>query len=101
VMRIGGTPGSGDWELTTRFYLLSKDGRFHRGYGLPSVPGGDIRSFDFAQAERDDPGNTGRFARTGNKLVFKSAAGETAEGTVAENQLAVENLAFKKSALKP
>jgi len=101
VMRIGGTPGSGDWEITTRFYLLSKDGRFHRGYGLPSVPGGDIRTFDFAQAERQDAGNTGSFIRTGSKLVFRSAAGETVEGSLADNQLAVENLTFKKSALKP
>ena len=45
-MRIGGSPGSGDWEIATRFYLLSPDGRFHRGYGLPSVPGGDMRAFD-------------------------------------------------------
>ena len=50
VMRIGGPPGSGDWEIATRFYLLSADGRFHRGYGLPSVPGGDVRTFDYAKS---------------------------------------------------
>jgi hypothetical protein len=63
VMRIGGPPGSGDWEIATRFYLLSADGRFHRGYGLPSVPGGDVRAFDYAKAEREDAANTGTYTQ--------------------------------------
>lgn len=49
---FGGAPGSGSWTTATRFYLLSKDGRFHRGYGLPSVPGGELRNFDFAKLKK-------------------------------------------------
>ena len=101
VMRIGGPPGSGDWEIATRFYLLSADGRFHRGYGLPSVPGGDLRAFDFAKAEREDAANTGTYTLKGGRLTVRSRTGDTAEGKVAGSELAIDNTTFKKAALKP
>ena len=100
VMRIGGPPGSGDWEIATRFYLLSADGRFHRGYGLPSVPGGDLRTFDYAKAEREDAANTGTYTLKGGRLVLRSRTGDTVEGTIAGAELAVDNTTFKKAALK-
>ena len=101
VMRIGGPPGSGDWEIATRFYLLSADGRFHRGYGLPSVPGGDVRTFDYAKAEREDAANTGTYTRKGGRLVLRSRTGDTVEGTVTGAELTIDNTTFKKAALKP
>jgi hypothetical protein len=100
VMRIGGSPGSGDWEIATRFYLLSPDGRFHRGYGLPSVPGGNIRSFDFARAEREDGPNTGVYSVKGGRVQLRSRSGDTTEGEVMVGELKVDNMTFKKSALK-
>ena len=101
VMRIGGPPGSGDWEIATRFYLLSADGRFHRGYGLPSVPGGDVRTFDYAKAEREDAANTGTYTIKSGRLVLRSRSGDTVEGIIAGAELAIDNTTFKKSALKP
>ena len=99
VMRIGGAPGSGDWEVSTRFYLLW-NGRFHRGYGLPPVPGGALRNFDFGKAEREDPANTGTYSMKGGKLAFLPRSGEATEGTVSPGRLLVENAEFRKSALK-
>jgi hypothetical protein len=101
VMRIGGPPGSGEWEIATRFYLLSPDGRFHRGYGLPSVPGGDVRAFDYAKAEREDAANTGTYTLKGGRLLVRSRSGDTLEGTIAGAELAIDSTTFKKAALKP
>jgi hypothetical protein len=98
--RIGGAPGSGDWQIATRFYLLSPDGRFHRGYGLPSVPGGDVRTFDYEKAGREDAPNTGTYTVKANRLLLRARNGETAEGSVSGTELAIDNLTFKKAALK-
>jgi hypothetical protein len=98
---IGGAPGSGSWEIATRFYLLSKDGRFHRGYGLPPVPGGDVRNFDYAKAGREDRPNTGTYSVKGSRVVLRSSIGETLEGSIAGGELAIDSLKFRKSALKP
>ena len=98
--RIGGAPGSGDWRLATRFYLLSSDGRFHRGYDLPAAPGGDIRKFDYAKAAREDAPNTGTFTVKGGKVVLRTGGGETVEGSVSGDELAIDKMKFKKAALK-
>lgn len=98
--RIGGPVGSGDWLVATRFYLLSPDGRFHRGYNLPSASGGDVRRFDYAGAERADPGNTGTFALEGRRVVFRPRTGDTAQGELAGGELKVDNMTFRKAALK-
>ena len=100
VMRIGGPPGSGDWQVATRFYLLSKDGRFHRGYGLPSVPGGDVRNFDYAKAEREDAPNSGTYTLKGNRVFLRARGGDSVEGTVAAGELAIDNTTFKRAAAK-
>ena len=100
VMRIGGSPGSGDWQIATRFYLLSSDGRFHRGWGLPEAPGGNIRAFDYAKAGREDAPNTGTYTFKGGKVQLRTRGGETVEGSVAGGELAIDNLKFKKAALK-
>jgi hypothetical protein len=100
VLNIGGAPGSGSWQIATRFYLLSRDGRFHRGYGLPSVPGGDVRTFDYAKAEREDAPNTGTYTVKGGRLLLRARSGDTVEGSLAGGELKVENLTFKKAGLK-
>jgi len=98
--RIGGSPGSGDWRIATRFYLLSPDGRFHRGYDLPAAPGGNIRAFDYAKAEREDAANTGTFTVKGGRVQLRSRTGDVAEGQVAGEELKVDQMTFKKAALK-
>lgn len=98
--RIGGAPGSGDWRIATRFYLLSSDGRFHRGYDLPAAPGGDIRKFDYAKAAREDGSNTGTFSVKSGRVTLRTGGGETVEGMVGGDELKVDNMTFKKSALK-
>jgi hypothetical protein len=100
VMSIGGSPGSGSWQIATRFYLLSRDGRFHRGYGLPSVPGGDVRTFDYAKAEREDAPNTGTYTVKGGRLLLRARSGDTVEGSLAGGELKIENTTFKKAGLK-
>ena len=97
--RIGGAPGSGDWRLATRFYLLSPDGRFHRGYDLPAASG-NIRAFDYAKAAREDAANTGTFSVKGGKVTLRTGAGEIVEGSVGDAELKVDNMTFKKAALK-
>jgi hypothetical protein len=97
---VTGPPGSGSWEFATRFYLLSPDGRFHRGYGLPSVPGGNIRTFDYAKAEREDPPNTGTYTANGGRVVLRARTGETVEGSIIGGELAIENMTLKKAGLK-
>jgi len=98
--RVGGAPGSGDWRIATRYYLLSADGRFHRGYDLPPAPGGDIRKFDYAKAAREDAANTGTFTVKGGKVMLRTGGGETVEGSVSGEELAIDNMKFKKAALK-
>ena len=98
--RIGGAPGSGDWRLATRFYLLSPDGRFHRGYDLPAAEGGDIGKFDYAKAAREDAANTGTYTVRGGQVVLRTGGGETVEGVVRAGELKVDNMTFKKAALK-
>jgi hypothetical protein len=97
---IGGVPGSGDWRIATRFYLLSPDGRVHRGYDLPAAPGGNIRAFDYATAAREDAANTGTFSVEAARLTLRTGAGETVEGVVDGDGLAIDNMKFKKAALK-
>jgi hypothetical protein len=100
VAQIGGPPGSGSWQLATRFYLLSPEGRFHRGYGLPAAPGGDVRAFDYAKAAREDAHNTGTYTVKAGRLELRTGTGETEQGSVTGDELAVEKNTFKKAALK-
>jgi hypothetical protein len=97
---VGGSPGSGTWQIATRFYLLSPDGRFHRGYGLPEAPGGNIGAFDYAKAEREDAPNTGTYTVKGGRVLLRTRSGDTVEGRVAGGELAIDNMTFKKAALK-
>lgn len=95
VFDVTGPPGSGERVVATRFYLLSADGRFHRGWGLPSLPGGQVSSFDFAAMESDDPYNTGRYTVEGEVVEFVPAAGEPEPGALTEDALLAEQLRFE------
>lgn len=98
VFDVTGPPGSGERVVATRFYLLSGDGRFHRGWGLPSVPGGRPGSFDFASMEAEDPYNTGRYTTDGEVIRLSPAAGEADTGVVTGDALLAEQLRFELAA---
>lgn len=72
---LGAPTGSGSWMPGTRFYLLSSDGKVHRGYGLPKAPGGDIRRFDFEKAKLEDPQNSGEFVVEGARVILRLGGG--------------------------
>jgi len=59
-----------------------------------------IRKFDYAKAAREDGPNTGTFSVKGGKVTLRTGAGETVEGSVGGSELKVDNMTFKKSALK-
>ena len=62
--------GYGRTVVASHWYLFSGDGRVHRGYDDPVVPGGDVRRFDFETARRADPDNSGTYTTSGNQLVM-------------------------------
>jgi hypothetical protein len=53
--------GSGYYTNALHYYLFSADGRVYRAYDKLELPGGDVGRFDFDAAERNDPGNSGRY----------------------------------------
>lgn len=95
VFDVTGPPGSGERVVATRFYLLSGDGRFHRGWGLPSLPGGQVASFDFATLEAEDPYNTGTYTQDGDAIVLAAKAGGTEAGVLTRDALLAEQLRFE------
>ncbi|SBS70436.1 hypothetical protein [uncultured Microbacterium sp.] len=94
VFDVTGPPGSGERVVATRYYLLSGDGRFHRGWGLPSVPGGDIAAFDFAAVETEDAYNTGTYTVEGERILFHPMTGDEEAGVFDGDRLHAEQLSF-------
>jgi len=89
--------GGTDWISTTEFYLLSPEGRVYRGYDLPEVPSGDLRRFDYEQARRADPGNSGSYTTSGNEVTI-TVGGESISATRAEpDELEIRGTKFKRS----
>src|SRR6266545_229533 len=92
---FGGPAGSGHWYLGTAFYLFSADGRVFRGYDLPEAPGGDIRRFDFARAQREDPENSGTYTVQRDRVIM-SINGETTVATRSGDQLEIEGTKYER-----
>jgi hypothetical protein len=63
--------GSGGFVQARHMYLFSDDGSVYRAYDGISAPGGDVRRFDFDQASRADPVNSGVYAITGTQLTIR------------------------------
>ncbi|HEX7286742.1 MAG TPA: hypothetical protein VF532_11215, partial [Candidatus Angelobacter sp.] len=90
----------GQWMTSTRFYLLSEDGRFYRGHRLPSAPGGDIRRFDYQHAREVDPENSGTYRVTGNELIFEIASQNPIKVPLpVEGQVKIEAITYKRQPL--
>jgi hypothetical protein len=90
----------GQWMASTRFYLLSDDGRFYRGHRLPSAPGGDIRRFDYQHAREVDPGNSGTYRVSGNEIIFEIATQNPIKAPLpVDGQVKIEGITYKRQAL--
>jgi hypothetical protein len=88
--------GGSEWTTSTEFYLLSPDGKVYRGHGLPEVPGGDLSRFDYEKARRADPGNSGTYAATGNRLTI-AVGDERITATLAGQELEIRGTKFRRS----
>jgi hypothetical protein len=62
--------GYGRFVPASHWYLFSGDGRVHRGYDDPVAPAGDVRRFDFDNARRTDPDNSGTYTVQGAQLIL-------------------------------
>ena len=97
VFDVTGPPGSGERVLATRFYVLSASGRFHRGWDLPSVPGGVVDEYDFAGAEAEDPSNAGFYDVEGDGATFRPHSGDPEPGVLEPGALVVEGRRFERA----
>jgi hypothetical protein len=89
--------GGTDWVTETEFYLLSPDGRVQRGHGLPEVPGGDLRRFDYESARRADPGNSGSYATSGNQVTITFGEERISATRAGADELEIRGTRFKRS----
>lgn len=88
--------GGSEWTTSTEFYLLSPDGKAHRGHGLPEVPGGDLRRYDYEKARRADPGNSGTYSASGRRVRLAFGE-ERIEATLAGDELEIRGTKFRRS----
>ena len=88
--------GGSEWTTSTEFYLLSPDGKVYRGHGLPEVPGGDVRRFDYEKARRADPGNSGTYSASGNRVAI-SVGDERISATLAGDEMEIRDTKFRRS----
>jgi hypothetical protein len=89
--------GGTDWITTTEFYLLSPEGRVQRGYGLPEVPGGDLRRFDYENARRADPGNSGSYTMIDNRVTITIGEERISATLAPPDELEIRGRRFKRS----
>jgi len=71
VVDLNRPVGYGKHVAAFHYYLFSASGRVYRAYDILTVPGGDPTRFDFDAAQRDDPGNSGRYTVKGNQLIIR------------------------------
>jgi hypothetical protein len=88
--------GGSEWTTSTEFYLLSPDGKVYRGHGLPEVPGGDVRRFDYDKARRADPGNSGTYAVSGSRIAI-AVGDERISATLAADEMDIRGTKFRRS----
>ena len=89
--------GGTDWITATEFYLLSPEGRVQRGYGLPEVPGGDLRRFDYEKARRADPGNSGSYTTSGNQVTITIGEERISATLAGPDELEIRGTRFQRS----
>ena len=89
--------GGSEWTTSTEFYLLSPDGKVYRGHGLPEVPGGDVRRFDYEKARRADPGNSGSYSASGSNVTIVVGSERIAAKLAGADELEIRGTKFRRS----
>jgi hypothetical protein len=89
--------GGTDWTTSTEFYLLSPEGKVYRGHGLPEVPGGNLSRFDYDKARRDDPGNSGTYSFTGNRVAITLGDERITATFTGPQELEIRGTKFRRS----
>jgi hypothetical protein len=79
MVNLNGPVGSGSFIPALHYYLFSPSGQVYRAYDQILAPAGDIARFDFAAAQRRDPGNTGRYVLTGHNIRIQMSSGQAPE----------------------
>jgi len=90
--------GYGRTVTASHWYLFSGDGRVHRGYDDPVAPGGDVRRFDFDNARRSDPDNSGTYTVQGNQIFLDMGTQGTERIVVAlePNRLVINTVIYRR-----
>ena len=89
--------GGSEWTTSTEFYLLSPQGRVYRGHGLPEVPGGNVSRFDYDKARRDDPGNSGTYSASGNRVTLMVGDERIPATLTGPDELEIRGTKFRRS----
>ena len=92
-----GSVGSGTWQASTYWYLLAADGRVQRGYRVPRTPNGDIALFDYDEARREAPQDSGTFTVDGTHITFVMGMDTVEAELTSAGDLSIEGSPFRKS----
>jgi hypothetical protein len=99
IVDLSGPVGSGHHVRALHYYLFSSDGWVHCCYDFPPVSNGNWRQFDFKQAQRQDPVNTGRYTVRDKQLFIRMSA-PSSEIIVASlgnpDQLEIETVTYTR-----
>jgi hypothetical protein len=92
--------GYGYYTNALQYYLFSPDGRVYRHYDELRVPNNDPTRFDFAQAERADPVNSGRYTIKGDSMYVRLGPAERPERLAlalpSERTLMIKGVPYKR-----
>lgn len=89
--------GGSDWTTSTEFYLLSPQGKVYRGHGLPQVPGGNLARFDYEEARRADPGNSGTYSASGSRVTITLGDERISATLNGQDELEIRGTKFRRS----
>ena len=89
--------GGSEWTTSTEFYLLSPQGKVYRGHGLPQVPGGNLARFDYEEARRADPGNSGTYSASGSRVTITLGDERISATLNGQDELEIRGTKFRRS----
>jgi len=97
---VGGVQSGGMWVTGPQYFLLSSDGRAHRNYEQPRVPGGDVSRFDWTRAQQVDASNTGTYEIIGNELTLRLGTETISAKLAGPGRFEIFGNYFKRTTLK-
>ena len=93
-------PGYGYYTNALLYYLFSADGRVYRHYDELKVPGNDPSRFDFSEAQRADPVNSGVYAVQSDSIYVKLGTPDRPERIALRlpsgNSLTIGTVSYKR-----